>query len=171
MERRERTVGVDDKRSCSLFSSRFRPVLLFPRVHMDVDTGGPENLPSEWETRELGRLARADRRMAGNQAIPYVLVGSGTDEHRQHQELWFDDGNVVLVAGNTWFKLYRGILARYSSVFRDLFQVADASAGDTIQNCPVVHVTDNPDHLVLFFVLMYDGARQYVTVLSSLRER
>lgn len=35
-------------------------------------------------------------------------------------DVWFDDGNVILQAESTLFKVYRGILAQNSSVFHDM---------------------------------------------------
>ncbi|KIP01644.1 hypothetical protein PHLGIDRAFT_341543 [Phlebiopsis gigantea 11061_1 CR5-6] len=55
----------------------------------------------------------------------------------RHEELWFDDGNVFFVSRNLRFKLHRGVVAKCSSVFRDMFQFGDASAGDSIDSCPV----------------------------------
>ncbi|KAI0783929.1 hypothetical protein BC629DRAFT_1518200 [Irpex lacteus] len=39
----------------------------------------------------------------------------------RHQHLWFEDGNVVLVAETTGFRVYRGLLARHSEIFHDMF--------------------------------------------------
>ena len=88
------------------------------------------------------------------------MVGSGVDTHKRHEELWFEDGNVVFISRDVHFKLHRGVVAKYSSVFRDMFQLGDASAGDSVDNCPIVNITDSPEHAVLFFTLLYDGARQ-----------
>ncbi|KAL6297854.1 hypothetical protein BKA93DRAFT_745237 [Sparassis latifolia] len=39
------------------------------------------------------------------------------------ENLWYDDGSVILVAGTSAFRVHCGILSQYSSVFRDLFMV------------------------------------------------
>lgn len=38
-------------------------------------------------------------------------------------EVWLDDGNVVLVAGGTAFRVHQSILSRNSDIFRDMFTV------------------------------------------------
>lgn len=35
-------------------------------------------------------------------------------------DVWFDDGNVILQAESTLFKVYRGILVQNSTVFHDM---------------------------------------------------
>ena len=39
------------------------------------------------------------------------------------EDLWFEDGNVVLRAEDTYFKVYEGILSRESPVFVDMFSL------------------------------------------------
>ncbi|EIW56917.1 uncharacterized protein TRAVEDRAFT_128370 [Trametes versicolor FP-101664 SS1] len=70
------------------------------------------------------------------------------------EEFWYDDGTIILVAGNVEFRVYKGILAENSSVFRDMFSLpqppilaesSDApSPGD---GCPIVHLSDSPEDL------------------------
>ena len=106
------------------------------------------------------RLARADRRKEPQ--VQFTPVGDGADEYMRHEDLWFEDETVLVIAKNVRFRLHRGVLAKFSTVFRDMFQIADASAGSSMQGCPTVEVTDDPEHLALFFTLLYDGGRQYV---------
>ncbi|KAI0070458.1 hypothetical protein K474DRAFT_1653782 [Panus rudis PR-1116 ss-1] len=42
----------------------------------------------------------------------------------RRQILWYGDGNVVLVVGDTSFRLRRSILSRNSDVFNDMLQLA-----------------------------------------------
>ena len=120
-----------------------------------------------WEDQKYVWAHIADRRKTIQALGSLAWVGEGAGRHLQHKDLWFEDGNVVIIAKNVWFKLYRGILAKYSTVFHSMFQVADMSAGDSVQGCPVVNLTDNPEHLVEFFILLCDGARKYVGFLAQ----
>ncbi|KIP02765.1 hypothetical protein PHLGIDRAFT_37759 [Phlebiopsis gigantea 11061_1 CR5-6] len=123
---------------------------------MDIDSTPPDRDRRQDNIRD--RLVRADRRKENN--IQFTTVGHGVDKHMRYDEdLWFEDGNILIVAGMVRFKLYRGILAKYSGVFRDMLEVADASAGDHVRGCPIVAVTDRPQHLVLLFTLLFDGGR------------
>ncbi|KAI0703096.1 hypothetical protein C8Q76DRAFT_801946 [Earliella scabrosa] len=72
--------------------------------------------------------------------------------HKKDEEFWFEDGNIILVAADIKFRVYRGLLAAHSPVFHDMFSLpqpatrtdADACHDDT---CPVVHLTDAPEDL------------------------
>ena len=64
-----------------------------------------------------------------------------------HEEFWFDDGNIVLLCRETAFRVYRGLLTRHSVIFRDLFSMAQPSTAETMESCPVVHISDPPDDL------------------------
>ncbi|KZP13431.1 hypothetical protein FIBSPDRAFT_797890 [Athelia psychrophila] len=59
-------------------------------------------------------------------------------------EIWFEDGNVVLQAEGTHFKVYRGALAAHSPIFKDVFAMPQPpSEGEAaIEGCPVVHLSD-----------------------------
>ena len=55
-----------------------------------------------------------------------------TKEFKPDPVVWYDDGNIVLIAGSTTFKLYKGILASVSLVFKDMFSLAQPD-GDSKQ--------------------------------------
>ncbi|KZP13429.1 hypothetical protein FIBSPDRAFT_869357 [Athelia psychrophila] len=59
-------------------------------------------------------------------------------------DVWFEDGNVVLQAEGTHFKVYRGALAAHSPIFQDMFAMPQPpSEGEgTVEGCPVVHLSD-----------------------------
>ena len=40
------------------------------------------------------------------------------------EEVWFDDGNIILVAENKAFRVHRSMLVRHSQVFKDLFELS-----------------------------------------------
>ncbi|KAH9933989.1 uncharacterized protein BXZ73DRAFT_89658 [Epithele typhae] len=56
-------------------------------------------------------------------------------------EVWLDDGSVTLVAQGIGFRVYKGILAKQSSVLTDLF--GKAQEGRTGQEDLVVHLPDS----------------------------
>lgn len=61
--------------------------------------------------------------------------------------LWFDDGNIVLVAERRPFKVHKGVLAAKSQVFRDMFSIPqppkDASnESEYFEGVPIVRLTD-----------------------------
>ncbi|KAF7974951.1 hypothetical protein HWV62_11013 [Athelia sp. TMB] len=64
-------------------------------------------------------------------------------------DIWYDDGNVVLQAQNTQFKVYRGILAQSSPVFKDMFMIPQPPIEDTqlVEGCPVVCLSDSAEEV------------------------
>ncbi len=69
------------------------------------------------------------------------------DQLRWDDEFRFDDGSIVLVAGNIAFKVYKGLLAAQSMVFSDMLSTGSAHATQVVDGCPVVHLSDSPEDL------------------------
>ena len=80
-------------------------------------------------------------------------------------DVWFEDGNVVIVAQQTAFRVHRGVLSRHSETFSGLFTlprpVGDA-AEDDIDGCPIIRITDSSHDLKHLLHALYDGLG-YVT--------
>ncbi|KAJ2974348.1 hypothetical protein NUW54_g11906 [Trametes sanguinea] len=43
------------------------------------------------------------------------------DNITKDEDFWFEDGNIVLVAQDVAFRVYKGPLMRHSTVFQDMF--------------------------------------------------
>lgn len=85
--------------------------------------------------------------------------------------VWFDDGNLIVIAEPKVFRVYQGLLARRSPVIRDLLsipgannvideadrRVLDALGRDTT-GCAVVRLTDKPQE-VDWFLAAFIGDR------------
>lgn len=70
--------------------------------------------------------------------------------------IWLEDGNVVLQAQSTQFRVHRSTLSLHSSVFRDMFQFPQPSDRHDVDGCPVVHVTDDPKDFEQVLKVVYD---------------
>ncbi|KAJ2989084.1 hypothetical protein NUW54_g1873 [Trametes sanguinea] len=56
------------------------------------------------------------------------------------EEFWYDDGTIILIARNVEFRIYKGILAEHSPVFKDMFSFPQPPpAPNTDSQCPVAH--------------------------------
>ncbi|KAI1795336.1 hypothetical protein LXA43DRAFT_881932 [Ganoderma leucocontextum] len=66
-----------------------------------------------------------------------------------HKEFWLDDidGNIVLIARNVAFRIYRGLLVAQSTVFADMFASSSPNSDEVIDGCPVIYVSDSPEDL------------------------
>lgn len=82
-----------------------------------------------------------------------------SDLIKRAEYLWFEDGNIVLQAKNTVFKVYRGILTRESTVFADMFSLPqpDASkSAELYEGCQLVKMHDDASDLDLFLNAIFD---------------
>ena len=79
----------------------------------------------------------------------------------QDPDIWFEDGNVVVIAQNTAFRFHRGTLCRHSEVFRGMFSIPQpASLEDELEvtyGCPVIHVSDTACDFKRMLHAIYDG--------------
>ncbi|TRM60550.1 hypothetical protein BD626DRAFT_571618 [Schizophyllum amplum] len=74
------------------------------------------------------------------------------------QELWFDDGNIVLQAEDTQFRVHRSILAIHSNVFRGMLSLPQTACDEEkIDGCPVVFLPGDAaqDMTYLFMAIYY----------------
>ena len=81
---------------------------------------------------------------------------------RRDSQVWFDDGNIVVVAQNTAFRFHRSVLSVHSDVFRDLFSVPQPQLSDqeqSIEGCAVVHVSDTSYDFRELILAIYGGVR------------
>ena len=74
-------------------------------------------------------------------------------------DLRFEDGNIVLVAGNTALCVHRGVLSLKSTVFSDMISVPQPDARDMVDGIPAVRLHDDPQDLIWFIDSMYNGSR------------
>ncbi|KAI0789981.1 hypothetical protein C8Q75DRAFT_806630 [Abortiporus biennis] len=76
------------------------------------------------------------------------------------KELWFDDGNIVLIAGKTSFRVHRSLLARHSPVLSDILSIPRASDPSSTQvdseGCSVIQLSDSSDDIRCLLSILYD---------------
>lgn len=60
---------------------------------------------------------------------------------------WYDDGNIILQAESTQFRVYRGILVDNSTVFADMFglDMSQPPEAVLVDGCAVVHLSDSAE--------------------------
>ena len=72
-------------------------------------------------------------------------------------QFWFADGNVVIIAGSTAFKVHRGQLERHSEVFKDLFTIPQPAVQEVFDGSPWVELHDAPADVLHLLMALYDG--------------
>ncbi|KDR79569.1 hypothetical protein GALMADRAFT_277900 [Galerina marginata CBS 339.88] len=78
-------------------------------------------------------------------------------------EFWFEDGNIIIQAETTQYRVHRGVIARHSKVFRDMTGLPqpDTSSESLLEGCPIVYLTDSPMDWKNVFKLLYDTEPTY----------
>ncbi|KAI0706739.1 hypothetical protein C8T65DRAFT_577143 [Cerioporus squamosus] len=92
-------------------------------------------------TEPARKRPRLESHYTASKGPPAAQLHSGAT--KKDDEFWFDDGNLIVVAQDVEFRIYRGPLVKHSPVFRDMLtlpQPADASG----LPCPVVQIPDHP---------------------------
>jgi hypothetical protein len=69
----------------------------------------------------------------------------------------FEDGNVAILAGKSYFLVHRGFLSRQSEYLAELTRDIHARPTMTLEDRPVLHLPDSPDDISLLLHSMYDG--------------
>ncbi|PIL26545.1 hypothetical protein GSI_12303 [Ganoderma sinense ZZ0214-1] len=97
------------------------------------------------------------RRRVPSRTKPFVAIlapgesaelAHGQEKFIRHAvDFWLDDGNLILLAGDTAFRVYKGLLTKNSAVFADMFAAGSADATETFDGCPVVRLPDHPKDL------------------------
>jgi hypothetical protein len=64
-------------------------------------------------------------------------------------DVWYDDGTLIICAENTLFRVYRGILAAQSDIFKDMLSIPQPSSvnAETFEGCAIVRVHDKADDM------------------------
>ncbi|KAJ7701844.1 hypothetical protein B0H17DRAFT_862003, partial [Mycena rosella] len=75
-----------------------------------------------------------------------------SSQSQRVHDLWFEDGDLVLQAGNGQFRVYRGVLAARSSVFNDMLSESFPQPLDSelVEGFPLVRLPDPESHVTRF---------------------
>lgn len=86
---------------------------------------------------------------------------------RHHPVFYFVDGNICLIAQQTVFKIYKGLLAKDSAVFSDMGAIPTPKDQEMHDGTPCVRLDDSADDLEELFHLMWNTPR-YVQSYRSM---
>lgn len=105
--------------------------------------------------RVTRKRARTSSSASASNTQDDATKGSGDESisRKRDEEFWYSDGNVILVAQDVEFRVYKGLLAEHSPVFRDMFslpQLLPASEPVVTLSedaCPIVYLSDSAEDL------------------------
>lgn len=119
-------------------------------------------------TRKRARLSSDDgdavARDNSAQASRELSAAASASSRTGDEDFWYSDGNIIIVARNVEFRVYKGLLADHSAVFRDMLAFPQppappsSGAGSAEDSCPVVHVSHSPEdfrHILRFYMPRY----------------
>ncbi len=82
-------------------------------------------------------------------------------QRERHPLLWYADGTVILATPTVIFRVYRGILAKKSPVFNDMFtllQSISMSDQDITDGTPIVHLHDDSTEQAHLLSTLHDSS-------------
>lgn len=78
------------------------------------------------------------------------------DKLRRNPRFRFPDGNIVLTAGKSACRVYRGVLASQSSVFADMLDFPQPTESTPqMDGCPIVELSDSGIDLTEFLGVIF----------------
>ena len=80
---------------------------------------------------------------------------------------WYADGNVVLQAEDTQFRVHRLLLSLHSEIMKGCFDCPQPVDNELVEGCPVIHLTDSAKDIDILCGLLY-GVYQWVFPFSKL---
>jgi hypothetical protein len=75
---------------------------------------------------------------------------------QQSETHWIEDGNLILEAESTRFRVYKGILVKHSYVFRDMLSIPQPADQELFEGLPVVRLHDSSKEVTYFLSALSD---------------
>lgn len=96
-------------------------------------------------TRKRARIGSADEDSDikdASKASQNAQAEVRLEEREKDEEFWYDDGNIVVVARDVGFRIYKGLLADCSPVLREMFSTPQThAASSSSPTAPVLWYT------------------------------
>lgn len=78
---------------------------------------------------------------------------------RPHPEMSFEDGNIMIVAETTTYRVHRSVLSRKSALFKDLLSLPQPDTAETLDGLPVVRLLDRAEDITMLLDAIYNSAK------------
>ena len=134
-----------------------QPARLFLSLNQPYDQTNPT--PSPMSDERSSKRQRHEESESDAQARDNAPEVEG---FYTHGDVWLEDGNVVLVAEGTAFRVFRSVLAKNSEIFRDMFNLPQPESTEMYAGCPVVGLHDSKADLRWILKALYDSGNAYV---------
>ena len=81
-------------------------------------------------------------------------------------KFWFEDGNVVLQAEYTQFRIHRSVLSMHCPIFRDMFACSLPENGPMVDGCPLIHLSETLEDVKNLVKILYKSIK-WVFILGG----
>ena len=78
--------------------------------------------------------------------------------------VWYDDGNLIIEAESSRFRIYKGLLADKSSFFSTMLSLPQDTSETLVDGCPIVHFQDSAQDVGIFLKAIYDPWYSHNTI-------
>ena len=85
---------------------------------------------------------------------------------QKDEEFWYEDGTIILIAREIEFRVYKGLLAERSPVFKDMFSIPQPEDSEMYDGCPEMVLYDAPEAVETLLEHMYSAGDRSVTSTS-----
>ncbi len=129
-----------------------------PATHVVHSTACPQTIIMSMDSTS-STLTLLDIEKVERAPLPPPLEGL-----QPHSEFWIEDGNLILVARDVAFRVYRGLLAKQSTVLGEMAAKSSEDVYEAIfDGCPIVRLSDSPQDLThLLRILLPKSHRRQV---------
>lgn len=112
-----------------------------------MEIGIISSTSTQAEPERVGPPAKRPRLDAESDQLPKPMT--------HDNDLWFADGNVVIVCKDTGFRVHSGVLSLHCQIFKDMLSAALPSAGEMYEGVDVIRLSDIVSSMRLFLSALY----------------
>lgn len=130
-----------------------------------------DDLPSFFDLRNwtsLQTLSITDPDQQVHTAPASVAPSSRIGVQKCNQ-LWFEDGSIILQAETTQFRVYRAVLQAQSRLLHSEFSLENVNlrSGEEVEGCPLVHLSESSVDVEHFLKVLHDTRSVYLFYLRE----
>ncbi|KAI0047115.1 hypothetical protein FA95DRAFT_1595911 [Auriscalpium vulgare] len=106
--------------------------------YVDLYTSSPP------QSSSIPSLAPVDEQEPCKRRLMADADDNALEERTRHEELWYDDGTIVIIAETTLFRVHMGVLKRECDLFGAMFSMPQPEQlQEQVDGCPVVLFHDS----------------------------
>ena len=87
---------------------------------------------------------------------------------KRSSQFWFADGSVILHAQDTQFRVHQTLLSLHSEIMKDCFSCPQPQDAESVEGCPVLHLSDSALDIENLCALLYGVYRYVLNIFDAL---